>query len=118
MRIALTAVLLLAASFAPAFASAANQGQQACYELYKPVCAAEQVECFAAPCYPVYHTYANECFAGVANAAIIHDGACTTSETGMIKPATTTPPVATSTHATPMHEFFYRFWHAILSWFR
>ncbi len=115
----LLAVLVLGGSLIAGVPAHASTGQM-CYELYKPVCALQQVECFAAPCYPVYHTYSNECFANVANAKILHEGECTAAESGPYKgdtgtststhpthpvppahPVTPTPPVATSTmHAS------------------
>lgn len=132
-KLALAAIIT--AVLAPAAAFAADGGT-ACYDLYQPVCTAQQVECFAAPCYPVYKTYSNSCFAGLENATILHEGECTAAETGPIKPATTTPPVhvgsttpvtststatssaATTTPAAPQaHSFLYRFWHVIISWF-
>lgn len=89
-KLALAAIIT--AVLAPAAAFAADGGT-ACYDLYQPVCAAQQVECFAAPCYPVYKTYSNSCFAGLENATILHEGECTAAETGPIKPAPTyTPP--------------------------
>jgi hypothetical protein len=90
----LLAVAILSGSFLIGATAHADNGQM-CYELYQPVCAAQQVECFAAPCYPQYHTYSNSCFAANANAPIIHDGECTASETGSYTASTTpvsTPP--------------------------
>lgn len=85
--------ILAAFAFLPFLAFAQSSTIQSpngtmCYDLYKPVCATHQVECFAAPCYPVYETYSNSCFAGAANATVIHEGACTAAEQGM---ASTTP---------------------------
>lgn len=57
-----------------------------CPALYAPVCASHQVECIKAPCYPVYQTYSNQCEADGANATVLHGGACTSTETGPIKP--------------------------------
>lgn len=59
----------------------------ACPALYAPVCASHQVECIKAPCYPVYQTYSNECVATGENATVLHAGACTSTETGPIKPS-------------------------------
>ncbi len=120
--------------------------QTMCYDLYKPVCAAQIVECFAAPCYPQYHTYSNECFAQSAHATILHEGECTATETGPVRPAATAPPVvhstpwhsttttttstgatsstfsATTSSSTPPHPtplgLFHRLWNTILSWFK
>jgi len=86
MKRFVAAITLLSGMFVPALALAASS-QTMCYDLYKPVCAAEQVQCFAAPCYPVYHTYSNECFAAADDATVIHEGECTDAETGPVKPA-------------------------------
>jgi hypothetical protein len=92
-RLAFIITLLLGAL--PAYALAATNDQMACYDLYKPVCAAQQVQCVRAPCYPVYRTYGNDCEAGRANAPIIHQGACADTETGPVKPAVPyTPPAS------------------------
>lgn len=57
----------------------------ACPEIWQPVCGAEQVQCFAAPCYPIYKTYSNSCFLSADNAQLIHEGECTASESGPYK---------------------------------
>jgi hypothetical protein len=41
--------------------SKASRGVDACLDIYDPVCADVQVECFAAPCYPVKQNYPNGC---------------------------------------------------------
>jgi hypothetical protein len=111
---------------APAFASARTPVEPGfCYELYQPVCAARQVQCIRAPCYPVYETYSNSCFMEQAGATLIHEGACTAAETGPVKPsATSTSPVATTT-ATTTHPwptdhqpFWFRFFHRLFGWLR
>ncbi len=69
-----------------------------CPAIYQPVCGAQQVECIKAPCYPVYHTYGNSCELGAAgNATFIHDGECTATETGPIKPVEPYVPPANCT---------------------
>lgn len=75
---------------------------QICYDLYQPVCAAQQIECFAAPCYPIYKTYSNSCFMQADGATLIHQGECTATETGSVgHPATTTPPEPTRPYVPP-----------------
>lgn len=79
---ALTGLMIVMFAFGlPALAA---EPGRACTMEYAPVCAAKQVQCFAAPCYPVYETYSNACMAG--DAPIIHQGACTDKETGPVKP--------------------------------
>jgi hypothetical protein len=91
-RLAFIITLLLGA--VPAYALAATNDQMACYDLYKPVCAAQQVQCVRAPCYPVYKTYGNDCEAGRDDAAVIHEGACADTETGPVKSAAPYAPPA------------------------
>jgi hypothetical protein len=67
-------------------ALAAEEGR-VCTMEYAPVCAAKQVQCVRAPCYPVYQTYGNSCTAANDDAAVIHQGECTATETGPVKPA-------------------------------
>lgn len=78
----------------------ASQPQMACNEIYQPVCGSHQVQCFAAPCYPVYETYPNSCFMQIADATLIHTGECRAGETGPIKPVVgtgyTPPPGCTA----------------------
>ena len=84
---------LLAIVFALGFAytALAAEENRVCTMEYAPVCAAHQVQCVRAPCYPVYETYSNACMAG--DSPIIHQGECTGKETGPIKPAEPyTPP--------------------------
>ncbi len=59
----------------------------ACTMQYQPVCGAKQVQCVAAPCYPVYHTYGNSCTLAAEKGTFIHEGECTADETGPVKPA-------------------------------
>lgn len=96
-------VFVILAGFAVApHATHAATNTQMCYELYQPVCGAQQVECFAAPCYPVYKTYSNSCFMQAENATIVHEGVCSSAETGPVgKPGTTTPPVTTKPYTPP-----------------
>lgn len=63
-----------------------------CTMQYQPVCAAKQVQCIKAPCYPVYQTYGNSCTAGADNATVIHEGECLPNETGPVKPDPTPAP--------------------------
>lgn len=48
----------------------------ACTMEYMPVCGSVQVQCFAAPCYPVRETFSNRCSASTAKATDITIGAC------------------------------------------
>lgn len=73
-------VTIIGIAVAPTLTHAVDS--QMCYDLYQPVCAAKPVECFAAPCYPVYTTYSNSCFMQSDNATLIHEGVCTSTETG------------------------------------
>ncbi len=59
-----------------------------CTMQYQPVCGAKPVQCVSAPCYPVYHTYGNSCVLGVEKGTFIHDGECTATESGPVKPQT------------------------------
>ena len=119
------AAIVFGLFFAPAaFASTTTQ---ACTMQYKPVCAAYQVQCIQAPCYPVYRTYGNACMANVEAARFLHEGECTASETGAVQPtdsytppASSTPPAATTPLPTPAvvsmegHESFFA---AVWAWF-
>lgn len=111
-----------------------------CTMEYRPVCGAKEVQCVAAPCYPVYQTYGNSCTMGNDGATFIHEGECTESETGPVKPApapvtaegetsissdvnvSITSP-ATTTEATTTDEapqekgFFLSLWTKIVAWF-
>ncbi len=40
-----------------------SRNVEECVEIYQPVCASVDVECFAAPCEGVLETYSNSCFA-------------------------------------------------------
>lgn len=85
----LTPALILIASIgigSVAYAHDTND-QTVCPAIYAPVCASHQVQCVKAPCYPVYQTYGNSCEAGAQDAAVIHQGECTATETGPIKPS-------------------------------
>ena len=73
----------IAAFMAPNALFGAGSGVMCTME-YQPVCAAHQVQCIKAPCYPVYQTYGNACTAGVAGSKVIHEGACLPQETGPI----------------------------------
>jgi len=81
-KLALALIPFLALAALPAHAAEPT----VCPMIYAPVCAAQQVECVKAPCYPVYHTYANDCLAGAEGAPVIHAGECTASESGPVKP--------------------------------
>lgn len=61
-----------------------------CNDIYKPVCASLEVQCIMAPCYPVLHTFANECeMQNNPNATFLHDWACEESnDLEMKTPAT------------------------------
>ncbi len=61
-------------SFAPT--NAATSNLIACTMEYMPVCGLVQVQCFAAPCYPVRETFPNRCTASVAHATNITEGVC------------------------------------------
>ncbi len=56
----------------------AQKDAEACIEIYAPVCASVQVECIAAPCYPVKQTYPNNCYACKEDRVISYTdgGAC------------------------------------------
>ncbi|HEX2792610.1 MAG TPA: hypothetical protein VHO23_02750 [Candidatus Paceibacterota bacterium] len=82
LRILALSVPLL---FLPGLAFAQGTGV-ACTMQYAPVCGAQQVQCVAAPCYPVYHTYGNACVLGAEGGTFIHDGECTADETGPVVP--------------------------------
>ncbi len=56
----------------------ADESISACTMQYAPVCGSIQVQCFAAPCYPVRQTFGNQCMANVANATNITIGECGT----------------------------------------
>jgi hypothetical protein len=77
-----------------AYSAFAAETGTICTMQYAPVCAAKQVQCVRAPCYPVYQTYGNSCVANADGATIIHQGECTSTETGPIQPSTEayTPP--------------------------
>ncbi len=47
-----------------------------CPQIYAPVCAQKQVQCFRAPCPPVKQTFGNSCEAGNAGYTIIQNGTC------------------------------------------
>jgi len=72
----------------------ADHGQTMCTMQYQPVCGARQVQCIQAPCYPVYETFGNACVMSIEGGTFIHEGECTASETGPIRPDPTvyTPP--------------------------
>ena len=55
---------------------AASGDQVMCNDLYAPVCASHQVECFTTPCYPVQQTYSNACTAEAAGATVVYQGEC------------------------------------------
>lgn len=57
-----------------------------CTMQYQPVCGAKPVQCIKAPCYPQYHTYGNSCMLAADDATFIHEGECTATETGPVKP--------------------------------
>lgn len=57
-----------------------------CTVQYQPVCGAQQVQCIQSPCYPVYHTYSNNCVLGAEGGTFIHEGGCTVAETEPVKP--------------------------------
>lgn len=91
LKVALGAVILIT----PVSVGAAETTM--CTMQYQPVCGAQQVQCFAAPCYPMYHTYGNSCVLGVEKGTFIHEGECTALETGPIKPAQPYVPPANCT---------------------
>jgi hypothetical protein len=91
----LLAILLVTGVLGSGAVAHANQSPGICTMEYAPVCAAKQVYCIRAPCYPVYQTYGNLCQMSGDNAVLIHQGECTSSETGPVKPVpTNTPPSA------------------------
>ncbi|MDB5264605.1 MAG: hypothetical protein JWN64_176 [Parcubacteria group bacterium] len=84
MKSILIPLAFLVAIVAPQLVRAEEQTM--CTQQYQPVCGAQQVQCFAAPCYPMYHTYGNSCTLGAEKGTYIHDGECTEKESGPIKP--------------------------------
>lgn len=48
----------------------------ACTMEYAPVCGSVQVQCFAAPCYPVRETFSNSCMAAARGATNVTPWAC------------------------------------------
>ncbi len=122
------AAIVFGLFFAPA--AFASTPTQACTMQYKPVCAAYQVQCLQAPCYPVYRTYGNACMANVEKARFLHEGECTASETGAVQPADSYTPPASSTLAVAAppppavvsmegHEsFFAAVWAWLIGFFR
>lgn len=68
---------------------------KACTMEYAPVCAKVQVQCFRAPCYPIYTTYSNQCMMSAeTQATFVHSDACTTYEEW--KPAVNSEKLKTS----------------------
>lgn len=47
-----------------------------CPQVYQPVCAQKQVQCFRAPCPPVKQTFGNSCEANNAGYTVIYNGTC------------------------------------------
>lgn len=88
------AIPVAALAFGILFASSAAAQTKVCTMEYAPVCAAKQVQCIKAPCYPVYQTYSNSCMASADNARIIHQGECSANESGPVKPAEFIPPAS------------------------
>ncbi len=65
---------LLGLSFSVLTVSAAEP--TACTMEYAPVCGSVQVQCFAAPCYPVRETFSNSCMASARGATNVTPWAC------------------------------------------
>lgn len=92
------AIPVLGLVFGLLFAQSALAAEgSVCTMEYAPVCAAKQVQCIRAPCYPVYQTYSNSCMAVSDHATLIHAGACTEGETGPVKPTEAYVPPADCT---------------------
>jgi hypothetical protein len=61
--------------------AAEEMGWQVCTREYSPVCAKVQVQCFRAPCYPIYKTYSNKCMMRTnPQATLSHLDVCTAFE--------------------------------------
>lgn len=70
-----------------------DNSQKACTREYAPVCAEVQVQCFAAPCYPIKETFSNKCeMENNSLATFLHEWTCESSSwtiTQIANPAST-----------------------------
>ncbi len=82
--------------------SASEAEQMACTMEYAPVCAKVEVQCFRAPCYPVYKTFSNKCMMNSEKATEVHNDACSEFEEG-------SPVVISETLKTFLTTYFNNF---------